>query len=84
MVEGRGVIQNNQNLLNLAPISSLIQQIETSSLLNKEVEELKGDLRAAKNPLEVKEVEGKFSELIKKSQEDQENLNPRRTISWSF
>lgn len=84
MVEGRGVIQNNQNLLNLAPISSLIQQIETSSLLNKEVEELKGDLRAAENPLEVKEVEGKFSELIKKSQEDQENLNPRRTISWSF
>lgn len=84
MVEGRGVIQNNQNLLNLAPISSLIQQIETSSLLNEEVEELKGDLRAAKNPLEVKEVEGKFSELIKKSQEDQENLNPRRTISWSF
>lgn len=84
MVEGRGVIQNNQNLLNLAPIFSLIQQIETSSLLNKEVEELKGDLRAAENPLEVKEVEGKFSELIKKSQEDQENLNPRRTISWSF
>lgn len=84
MVEGRGVIQNNQNLLNLAPISSLIQQIETSSLLNEEVEELKGDLRAAENPLEVKEVEGKFSELIKKSQEDQENLNPRRTISWSF
>lgn len=84
MVEGRGVIQNNQNLLNLAPISSLIQQIETSSLLNEEVEELKGDLRAANNPLEVKEVEGKFSELIKKSQEDQENLNPRRTISWSF
>lgn len=84
MVEGRGVIQNNQNLLNLAPISSLIQQIETSSLLNEEVEELKCDLRAANNPLEVKEVEGKFSELIKKSQEDQENLNPRRTISWSF
>ena len=84
MVEGRGVIQNNQNLLNLAPISSLIQQIETSSLLNEEVEELKGDLRAANNPLEVKEVEGKFSELIKKSQEDQENLNSRRTISWSF
>lgn len=84
MVEGRGVIQNNQNLLNLAPISSLIQQIETSSLLNKEVEELKGDLRAAENPLEVKEVKRKFSELIKKSQEDQENLNRRRTISWSF